>query len=95
MNKQMTEAENTLEEIRKDYREQVRAWFNLNYEKHDQNYDYSAMLDQCTTLQLRELCRLINQKTDFKLLRSVPTDHLAVTFADIYVGIEIDGYMHS
>lgn len=47
---------------------------------------------------IQQLWRLYRQTilgTKFKYCPCNPEDHIAITFAGMYVGIEPDGYMHS
>ena len=47
---------------------------------------------------VQQLWRLYRQQllgTKFKYCPCNPQDHIAITFAGMYVGIEPDGYMHS
>ena len=49
-----------------------------------------------TTLeQLWSMYKLSIKGTEFKVLSCCPKDHIAITFAGCYVGIEPDGYTHS
>lgn len=94
------EALETLETIRQDYFEKIQDWFRTDHiwDRHHtgDGYDYREMIERCSTLQLRSICQLIDRKlSDLTLLRCNPRDHVAVTFAGIYVGIELDGYTHS
>ena len=94
----MIEHEDTIKVVRKDYFDCVAEWFGENYARHVESapgYDFREVCEKCTVLQLRALCQLIDRGTEFTLLRCNPLDHLAVTFAGMYVGIETDGYTHS
>lgn len=101
-NEKMVEHEKTISIIRMDYMEQIDRWFIEKYSTpselayYSTGYDWRAMLENCTTLQLRAFCKLIDRDLlDLKLLPCNPFDHMAVSHSGIYVGIEIDGYCHS
>jgi hypothetical protein len=52
-------------------------------------------LNEATLEQLWSMYKLLIKGTKFKLLPSVAKDHIGITFANMYVGIEPDGYTHS
>jgi hypothetical protein len=69
-------------------------------ETGEAEYNYRVMardvLDRASLPQVWSLFkRAIIQQAPFEILRCNPADHLAITFAEMYVGVEPDGYMHS
>lgn len=54
-----------------------------------------AITEKASVQQLWRLYRQTLLGTQFKYCPCNPEDHIAITFAGMYVGIEPDGYMHS
>lgn len=100
MNKPMTEHENTIAIIRKDYEEKIATWFLQNRDRHIKRADdyssYQDMFERYTTLQLRAVCRLIDRGlADLTIQLCDPTNYAGVTFAGMFAGIETDGHTHT
>lgn len=91
----VVEHENTLAIVRKDYREQVFDYLGKHYNDYPTKMDIPAIIDQCTILQLRALVIKINNGTEWTLQQCYPPNHLVITFAGMYCGIETDGYAHT
>lgn len=62
----------------------------------DMQNRFNAMIEHSTTPQLwRVYLNLVRQNKEFWPLHCNPSDHLAIEYAGMYIGIEPDGYMHS
>lgn len=95
----MQEHENTITKLRQYFLaklfEHVREAQRQGAHYTD-DFDYIAMLDQCTTLQLHAICaHFLDHQAPIILNHCKPNDHLSLMLGNIYVGIEPDGYTHS
>lgn len=53
------------------------------------------VLDNANIEQLWSMYKIVNRKEIFSVLPCNPADHVAISYAGCYCGIEIDGYVHS
>ena len=76
--------------------ERCSAWASREIDTGKIQEMWNTIRDGATIPQLWSLFKLIvEREVELDFVSFSPRDHLGITFAGIYVGIEIDGYTHS